>query len=621
MEHVSSNELSLKKVKINGNILGKFATFEIEQTFKNTKSEPVEVLYTFPISETATITSFQATINENVIKGISKEKNAAKKEYKKNIKKGNSAYLLEEINNNSFSITVGKLDKDEEVKILIKYIDKLEIVDNQINVFIPTIITPKYKSSFTDKLIYQKVDYNIDFNINISPNLNIEDIYSQTNTVIYDSYSKVVVKNYDMSKDFKLSLKLKDEKTSNALISNNSNGNKTLYLSFLPEITDTFNDEPKEYLFLVDISGSMYGDKIEQTKTSIIKSLLELDTNDKFNIIVFSDVFKAFNMNSIEASEENIKEAIKSIKTIEAEGGTEILKPIKFALYEDDTNKTILLFTDGQVGNEDEIISFVEQKIGNNKIFPFGIDENINSYFIKQLAKVGKGKAEIIEPHESIEDKINRTFARIQTPLFENIKIDYGKNKLIDEEKEDNALFNFEFYNAMCVIEDLVDDIKLIGTVNKKEYTYTIKKEEIISSDVDLEKIFATVEIERLEKNIRNTYDDKLINKYEKMIVDIAVKHNINSKYTSYLAVYERENKILGTPKFENTPLSNKWLSKISMDCLIPKSAIFDDDNLYYCEMMRDNSVLYQDVLEDCIDKIDKIEKSIYKEIKNYDNL
>ena len=262
---------------------------------------------------------------------------------------------------------------------------------------------------------------------------------------------------------------------------------------------------------------------------------------------------------AIEYNEKNMQEAERYINSLHAAGGTEILNPIKFALYEN-TEKVILLFTDGQVGNEKQIIDFVKEHGKNSRIFPFGIDSNVNSYFIKQLAKAGNGKAELIQPNEKIDDKIIRTFARIQTPMVENIQVDYGQNKLVDEIKEENSLFSYEFFNVFAKIEEIKDDIKLKGKILGKEYTWKIAKEEITNTDVDLEVLFAKQEIERLEDYIKNTYDYEKIENYKKMIIDIAVKYNINSEYTSFITVYERENKLLDVPQYQETTLSNKFM-------------------------------------------------------------
>lgn len=568
MEMVDLRELALKKVKITGDVVGKFGVFEIEQLYKNNTKDVLEVGYTFPIVETATVVGFEINVGDKILKGKCKEKGEAKKEYQKNIVKGNSAYMMEQESNNIFKISVGKIDKGEEIKIKIQYIDKFEIIDDTIQILMPTLVTPRYRSKITEKLIYGKVDYTIDFNININKTISIKDINSPShriNIINEEKVDRVEVLNYDLSKDFKLNIKLKNELSSNAITSKTRDEKDMIYLSFMPEVLDSYEDNEKEYLFIIDVSGSMAGEKLIETKRAVIECLKQLDIGDKFNIIPFETEFEAMNVKSIEYNEENMIKAEKYINALKPLGGTEILAPIKFALYEKNIDKTILLFTDGQVGNEDEIIRFVENNVNKSRIFPFGIDTNVNSSFIKQLAKVGNGKAELIHPKEKIDDKIIRTFSRIQTPLIEEIKIDYGKNKVIDEIREERCLFNYEFYNVFAKIEKLEDDIQLKGKILDKEYVWKIKKENIQSIDVDLEILFAKQEMERLEEYIRNTDENERIENYKDMIIEISEKYNINSKYTSFITVYERENKLLEIPKYQETKLSSNFSAKTIM--------------------------------------------------------
>ncbi len=559
MRNVDLRELALKKVKITGNVIGKFGTFEIEQMYKNNTKEVLEVGYTFPIVETATVVGFEIKVGDKILKGKCKEKGEAKREYQQNTVKGNSAYMMEQETGNIFKISVGKIDKDEEVTVKIQYIDKFEIIDNQIEILIPTLVTPRYKSNVTNKLIYGKTNYTVDFTINIDKILNVENINCPSHKINIIDEKNIKVENYDLSKDFKLDIKLKNELSSRAIISKTRDGKDMLYLSFMSEIDDVYEDSEKEYLFLIDISGSMMGVKLEETKRAVIECLKQLDEGDKFNIIAFDHEFEVMSAHAIEYNEKNMQEAARYINNLRAAGGTEILNPIKFALYEN-TEKVILLFTDGQVGNEKQIIDFVKEHGKNSRIFPFGIDSNVNSYFIKQLAEAGNGKAELIQPNEKIDDKIIRTFARIQTPMVENVQVDYGQNKLVDEIKEEKSLFNYEFFNVFAKIEEIKDDIKLKGKILGKEYTWKIAKEEITNTDVDLEVLFAKQEIERLEDYIKNTYDYEKIENYKKMIIDIAVKYNINSEYTSFITVYERENRLLDVPQYQETTLSNKFM-------------------------------------------------------------
>lgn len=569
MNIVDLRELALKKVKITGNVIGKFGSFEIEQVYKNNTKDVLEVGYTFPIVETATVIGFEINVGDKILKGKCKEKGEAKKEYQKNIVKGNSAYMMEQETDNIFKISVGKIDRDEEVTVKIQYIDKFEIIDNKIQVLMPTLVTPRYKSNITDKLVYGKVDYTIDFNINISKSLNRKSIYCPShkiNVIDEDKTERVEVLNYDLSKDFKLQIELKSELSSNAITSKTRDENDMIYLSFMPEILDSYEDSEKEYLFIIDVSGSMMGEKLDETKRAVIECLKQLDVGDRFNIIPFESEFEAMNIKSIEYNEENMKKAIRYINKLEPLGGTEILDPIKFALYEKNKDKIVLLFTDGQVGNEDEIIRFVENNVNRSRIFPFGIDTNVNSFFIKQLAKAGNGKAELIQPNEKIDDKIIRTFARIQTPLLEELTIDYGNNRVIDEIREEKCLFNYEFFNVFAKIEKLQDDIQLKGKILDKEYVWKINKDSINNTEVDLEVLFAKQEMDRIEEYIRNTYDDEKIENYKKMIIELSEKYNINSKYTSFITIYERENKLLEVPKYQETKLSNKFAKGVLMN-------------------------------------------------------
>lgn len=562
MKVADLRELVLKKVKITGKVIGKFGTFEIEQIYINNTEDVLEVGYTFPIVETATVVGFEINVGDKILKGKCKEKGEAKKEYQRNIVKGNSSYMMEQETDNIFKISVGKIDRDEEVTIKIQYIDKFEIIDNTIQILVPTLVIPKYKSNITNKLIYGNVDYTIDFNINIDKTINrksISCLSHKINIIDEGKTERIEVLNYDLSKDFKLNIKLKNEALSSAITAKTRDENDMIYLSFMPEILDSYEDSEKEYIFIIDVSGSMMGEKIEETKRAVIECLRQLDIGDKFNIIPFESDFEAMNIKSIEYNEESMQKSIRYINNLQPLGGTEILNPIKFALYEKDTEKTILLFTDGQIGNEEEIIRYVENNIERNRIFPFGIDTNVNSSFIKQLARVGNGKAELIQPKERIDDKIIRTFARIQTPLLEDLEMDYGTNKLIDEIREEKCLFNYEFFNVFAKIEKLKDNIKLKGKILGKEYIWEISKEDINNTDVDLEVLFAKQEIERLEEYIRNSYENDRIENYKKMIIELSEKYNINSKYTSFITVYERKNKLLEVPKYQETKLSNKF--------------------------------------------------------------
>ena len=207
MRLVDLKELTLKKIKIAGNVIGKFGTFEIEQVYKNELNEILEVGYTFPIADSATVVGFEIDVGDKILKGVCKENEIAKREYQNALADGDSAYLMEQKTDNVFKISVGKIDVAEEVRVKIYYIDKFEIVDNIIQIFIPTLVTPKYNSNLVSDIKYNKVSYTIDFDIDISKALNIKGINSPShdiNIIDTDDSERVEVLNHDVSKDFQL---------------------------------------------------------------------------------------------------------------------------------------------------------------------------------------------------------------------------------------------------------------------------------------------------------------------------------------------------------------------------------------------------------------------------------
>ena len=113
MRLVDLKELTLKKIKVAGNVIGKFGTFEIEQVYKNELNEVLEVGYTFPIADSATVVCFEIDVGDKILKGVCKENETAKREYQNALADGDSAYMMEQKTDNVFKISVGKIDVDE----------------------------------------------------------------------------------------------------------------------------------------------------------------------------------------------------------------------------------------------------------------------------------------------------------------------------------------------------------------------------------------------------------------------------------------------------------------------------------------------------------------------------
>jgi Ca-activated chloride channel family protein len=553
-------KLSLQKIDITGHVLGKFSTFSIQQEYTNDTNAVLEVTYTFPVSASATVTGFTATIGEKMIKGKVKEKEEAKKDYQKAILGGNSAYMMTSDESNIFKMNIGKIAAGETVKVTIDYIDPFEIVDNQIRILIPTLVPPRYGSNVTAKLTYDKneVEYRGNVAVSFDRDLKIDDIESKTHSIKLEN-NTVTARNIKLDKDFVLDVSLREQTFSKGYFHELPNGNKVVYLSFFPDIQMEKQHISGEYVFVIDISGSMDGFKLEQTKEAVIKCLKLLKEGDRFNIVPFESGYEFFSENPVEYNAENYKKAKKFVLSLQSRGGTELFAPLKDVISRVGNEKIIFLFTDGEVGNENEIAGYVRQHICKNTLFVFGIDSSVNKKGLQKIAEAGRGKAEFIVKDEMIQEMIVRQFARASSANLFSIALNPKANKALDRIEKSRVLFNHEFYDVWIETDAITDDFELTCQADDKMFSFVIPLNTLEYLDLPLDKIYASEQIRRAEKYINRHWhhEDEDGKGYRERIVEIAVEYQIDSKYTAFIAVNERDEKLTDIPELQDTLLES----------------------------------------------------------------
>jgi len=585
MENIEA--LSLKRIDIIGNVIGKFSTFSINQEYRNETDTVLEVTYTFPISATATVSAFTAKIGEKNIIGKVEEKEKARKQYEKAMVKGDSAYMMTNEESNIFKMNIGKIAIGETVVIQIDYIDNFEIVDNQIRILIPTIVPPKFKSEVTDKLNYAKneVEYRGNLTVHLDKDLKIADVISKTHSIKLEN-NTITAKDVKLEKDFVLDIKFAEQSFSKGYCHKLPNGNEIIYLSFFPDIEIETKHDPKDYVFVMDISGSMGGYKIEQTKEAVIKCLKQLREGDRFNIIIFDNNYELFSEKLMEFNPENFEKVKNYIQSLKARGGTELFSALKAAIENFGKEKIIFLFTDGDVGNENEITGYVRQNIGKSSLFVFGIDSAVNKKGLQEIADAGRGKAEFIVRDEQIKEIIVRQFARVSSSNLFEVALNPKSNKIIDKIEKQRVLFNHEFYDILLEVNAIVDDFELQCKTDTKTYRFPISKDTLEPLTLPLDKIYASEQIRRVEKYIEARYYEE--NKgYKEQIIEIAVTYQIDSKYTAFIAVNKRDEKIPDIPVLEDTVLETPAGWELRENCAVMYSISSSSYSAKYSKTMN----------------------------------
>ena len=182
----------------------------------------------------------------------------------------------------------------------------------------------------------------------------------------------------------------------------------------------------KEVVYIIDTSGSMGGVAIKQAKEALNTALDLLTPNDSFNIIAFdSDTERLFALSKV-ANNHHINQAKKWLSSINAGGGTNMYPAIEQALTQDESDnkyRQVIFITDGSVGNEDELLTLIDNKLTNTRLHTIGIGSAPNGYFMSQAAKVGRGTYRYIGNINEVEQQMTALFNQISKPLMKNITL------------------------------------------------------------------------------------------------------------------------------------------------------------------------------------------------------
>lgn len=305
------------------------------------------------------------------------------------------------------------------------------------------------------------------------------------------------------------------------------------------EISNPINEDMKgNYIFLIDRSGSMYGNRISMAKQSLIYFLKSLQENgSKFNIISFGSEFNSmFEQNKL-INDQNINEALKLVMNFDADmGGTEIkaaLDHISNNLLEKDLSNRIFIMTDGAVWDVDSCINLIKQDFNNpsydTKFYSLGIGNGCSESLVRGIAENGGGECELVKNEEDISDKIIYLLESSMSYCLRNLVCELKNNndkvtKKINVPRIINS--TIEFY-ALLDDPSLLENNSIICTYSFKDKSYNVEKEidikKAVTSDV-LHKIFLSSVLD------------------QEIDVNQAIKYQILTKETAFYCLIQENN-------------------------------------------------------------------------------
>lgn len=579
----------LKSVRICGDIRGLYGQLAVEQLYVNEGKGDLEIIYTFPLPDRAIISHFEARVGERTITGEIREKEEAFRAYDRALRKGDSAFLLEQFRPNIFQVSLGRVLPGEEVIIKVVYLEALLYRDGELRISIPTLVAPRYipgskigekrgmgwagptgqvaDADFITPPVDSGAAYGVQLNLNIEPLMPIDGYSSPSHPLDVEMNEEgsagitLAGGEVPLDRDIIILGRCRHESAAAGLAwTDPENGEGYLYLNFLPRLDCDYERERINYIFLIDISGSMSGTKLEQAKNALQLCLRNMEAGDSFNIVAFESGCHCLSpAGALPFNQASLERAANWIDNLHAMGGTEILQPVEFALENSGgKGSVILLFTDGQVGNEQEIIDLVRRGIGGNRLFAFGIDTAVNSYFINKLAEAGKGLPEFIYPGERIEDKVIRQFSRINTAAAVDVEIEWSAMQDVEcYPRAVPALFDGDPVALAARYEGaLAGTVSLTGRLKGKAFRSELDLSRLGAGEAGfLKKIWARMKIEHLE-GVLGEINPRRRAAVAEEIVNVSRDYSLASSQTSFVAVQERVNRATGVPETVVVPVA-----------------------------------------------------------------
>ncbi|MEH2243610.1 VIT and vWA domain-containing protein [Nostoc sp.] len=451
----------LKHTEVLAKIAGNLSRVEVIQSFENPFIQPLEAVYIFPLPDEAAVDDMEIKIGSRIIKGNIKKREEAQQIYEKAKQEGRTAGLLEQQRDNIFTQSLANIKPGEQIDVTIRYTESLKFEAGNYEFVFPMVVGPRYipgtpidgsgdtdqvpdASRITPPVVIegmrrrspsQTSRHDINVTVEIDAGLPIYQVRSPSHQLKIEHSGQIVriqLAGEDTipNKDLILRYQISGKETQSTILTqaDDRGGHFAIYL--IPAL-EYSTDEivPKDVVFLVDTSGSQSGDPLSKCQELMRRFINGLNPNDTFTIIDFSARVRQLSKKPLPNTPENRAKAIAYINDLQASGSTEMLSGIRTAINFPTPAgrlRSVVLLTDGYIGNENEILAEVQQHLQpGNRLYSFGAGSSVNRFLLNRIAEIGRGISRIIRHDEPTEEVAEKFYRQINNPVLTNIQISW----------------------------------------------------------------------------------------------------------------------------------------------------------------------------------------------------
>jgi Ca-activated chloride channel family protein len=468
--------LPLKSTDVKVDISGVIADVVVTQHYKNEGTQPIEAKYIFPGSTQAAVNGLTVRVGSRLVVAQIREKQQARVEYDAAKKEGKTAALLEQHRPNVFQMNVANILPGDEVQVELRYNELLVPTEGHYQFVFPTVVGPRYAgtavAAASASVSGQPLAHGqafpaqpvlhagtpsasaFDLKVNLSSPIGIQEIGSPSHAIdtrmdagggakrasvqLAGSASRGV--SQSNNRDFILDYRLAGSAIqSGVLLQRGDKENFFLAMVQPPKAVPPAAITPREYIFVVDISGSMHGFPLDTAKALMRQLLGGLRAGDTFNVLLFSGSNRFLSPRAVPVTPANIDAAIRTIDQMGGNGSTELLPALRRVYAEPkspDLSRTVVVVTDGYVTVESEAFALVRQHLGQANVFAFGIGSSVNRQLMEGLARAGMGEPFIVTQPGQARAQAERFRRVIESPVLTSVQARFEGLEVYDVEPQ-----------------------------------------------------------------------------------------------------------------------------------------------------------------------------------------
>ncbi|VTU12778.1 marine proteobacterial sortase target protein [Variovorax sp. SRS16] len=460
------DRLPLKATQVDVKISGVIADVTVTQTYRNEGQRPIEARYVFPGSPRAAVGGLNVRLGDRLITAQIREKQQARIDYDSAKKEGKTAALLEQHLPNVFQMNVANILPGDDVRVELRYTELLVPQAGNYQFVFPTVVGPRYNSPRSENrdakwvaqpTLHAGVAPSTAFQLKVvlDTPLGIREVRSLTHAIEVakrdeDRHADITLAaggEPANNRDFVLDYRLAGEQIESGLMlykgqgGSGGEGAENFFLAMVepPKSVAASAISPRDYIFVVDISGSMHGFPLDTAKVMLERLIGGLRPSDTFNVLLFSGSNRMLSPHSVPATRANIAQALATIQNYSGSGSTELIPALRRAYAEpkpEGISRSIVVVTDGYVTVEREAFALVRQNLSKANLFAFGIGSSVNRMLMEGLARAGMGEPFIITDPLQAPEQAARFRRMVESPVLTDVKARFEGLDVYDVEPE-----------------------------------------------------------------------------------------------------------------------------------------------------------------------------------------